>query len=98
MTSETELTLGLPPGAYRRGDGFFRKTQRGRPSGTMEIERPVSLNRVEARQRHMDFYHHELGWLIDGYKLETDRGIKSILADNSESMVDPDAIKSGASI
>ncbi len=79
-------TMQLPPGVYQRAGKLYHKRQVGRESGTMEYEREVSLSLSEAKVKRLDYYHHELGWIIEGWKLATDRGSDSIMKDTSESM------------
>lgn len=94
-------TYQLPEGVYQRGNKFFHKRTLGRESGTLEVEREVSLSLEEARVRHTDYYHESLGWILDGHKLAWDRPTEDIVKDNTESLTqnpEIEAQKEGVSI
>jgi len=80
----------LPPGVYPRGDGYARKVPRKSADGSdWEEERPVAATLAEAKKERFDFYHPELGWILQGYKLERSRSTESIMADDSLSVPAP---------
>lgn len=71
----------LPPGVRReQGRGLIRIIDMG--NGRTRW-RPVSLSQEEAQKKRMDYFHPEFGWLVDGFKLERDRGLMSRFQDNS---------------
>lgn len=75
----------LPPGVERLPDGKLIRRKRYEASDGSEREqiRSVSLSLEEAREHRLDYYHPELGWILEGYKLEKDRSVESIMADGS---------------
>ena len=82
----------LPPGTFRKGSGLARKVPRGSADGTTwEEERPVAETLAEAKEKRFDYYHPELVWIREGYKLERDRSTESILADDSQAVPVPTA-------
>lgn len=54
---------------------------------TYEQIREVVETLEEARAKCLDYYHPEFGWIRYGYKLERDRDVNNILADNSQSQL-----------
>jgi hypothetical protein len=83
---------GLPPGVKRGGPtGYYREKEVSTPGGGTRIqERPVALTFEEAKAKRVDYYHPELGWVIEAYKLEKDREPANIMADGSSAVPDPD--------
>ena len=81
-------TKKLPPGVVELESGkLVRRVERLASDGsTWMQERPVALDLEEARAGRMDYYHPELGWILEGYKLEKDRTVESRLADTSTSI------------
>jgi hypothetical protein len=84
----------LPPGVERLPDGqLIRRIQvhiPGTDDDTREQIRPVAATLEEAKAKRMDWYHPELGWVLEGYKLQKDREPQDIMADHSEAMPNPD--------
>lgn len=77
----------LPPtveriGVIGRGTSSLRRKIEDRGTGRTRY-RPVSLDWEEAKARRWDYFHPELGWLIDGFKRERDPTIDQIMADTS---------------
>ncbi len=78
----------LPPGVYEENGQLFRDVVRASAEGEDWTQRrPVALTLAEAKAKHWDWYHPTFGWILDGYKLEKDRDLESILADGSEVIV-----------
>ena len=77
----------LPPGVTKRQGQLVRILIKTAPDGSeREQVRPVSLDPIEARAKRMDYFHPTLGWLLQGYKLATDRSIGSKMMDNSQAV------------
>ena len=47
----------------------------------------MALTPTEAKTQHWDWFHQQFGWILEGYKLEKDRGLEDILADGSEVVI-----------
>lgn len=56
---------------------------------TREQLRPVAASIEEAKEKRWDWYHPELGWIREGYKLERDRDLGSILEDSTSAVPNP---------
>lgn len=83
--------MDLPPGAVMRGGRIVRVKEIPTPDGKVRTQvRPVSLDPREAKEKRMDYYHPELGWVLEGYKLEKDRPEQSIMDDDSQALGAPD--------
>lgn len=77
----------LPPGVIEQKGRLVRiKIVPVADGTTREQIRPVTLDFEEAKLRRMDWYHHELGWILEGYKLEQDRPEQSIMDDESQAV------------
>jgi len=84
------MTKELPPGVKKVSEGYIREKEIAYPDGDTRIQRrPVALTLEEAKAKHMDYYHPDLGWILEGYKLEKDREPASIMADSSVAGPDP---------
>ena len=84
---------GLPPGVKRGPSSYYREKEIPTPGGgTRTQQRPVALTFEEAKAKHYDYYHLELGWVIEGYKLEKDREPADIMADGSSAVPDPSIV------
>lgn len=86
----------LPPEVEKLPNGqLIRRIATVSADGTSHYRtRYVALTREEAKQKAMDWYHPELGWVIDGFKLETDRGAKELFDDASQTIpADPSSEK-----
>lgn len=80
----------LPPGVTEENGQLVRYVTRASADGTeWQQRRRVSLNIEEARAIRSDFYHPDLGWVLEGYKLESDRKPDDIMADSSQSTPAP---------
>ena len=81
--------MGLPPGCIETEDGrLIRRIPQVSADGTEWLqERRVALTLDEAKAKRWDWYHPQLGWVHEGYKLEVDRTPQSIMADNSVSIM-----------
>lgn len=79
---------------YQRPDGtWWRKIAPARAGGSHR-ERPVNFVSLDdARAKREDFWHHQFGWVQEGYNLERDRDTDNILADNSMSVFAPDPVQ-----
>ena len=76
--------MTLPPGVENRGGRLVRVLIKTAADGSeREQVRPVSLDWEEAKAQHMDYHHPQLGWLLWGKKLVTDRSVGSRMMDNS---------------
>lgn len=90
MTTE----YNLPPGVRRRsgqilrGQPHYERVVPDRGTGRDRIK-PVSFDWEEAKARRWDYFHPELGWLIDGFKREKDPSIEEIMADASTTVAEP---------
>ena len=88
--SEEEVVAqatNLPPGVTRQPDGSLIRMVPVRAGDEMrEKVRPVALTLSKAKEMRWDYYHPELGWILEGYKLERDRDVQSIMADSSQSV------------
>lgn len=61
----------------------WRILEREAADGKTRIERhQVASTLEEAREKRMDFYHPQYGWIIEGYKLGVDRDVASIMAES----------------
>jgi hypothetical protein len=81
----------LPPGAERVDGVLVRRVEMSSMGGgTWEKLRPVALTLEEARAKKQDYYHPELGWIREGWKLEKDRDTTSIMEDGSSAMPMPE--------
>jgi len=85
----------LPPGVHRGPRGLYREIpahtgrknpRTGEPLTTIR-RKAVTLDRDQAVEKRMDYFDPQFGWLIDGFKLERDRNVEDIWADNSASYV-----------
>ena len=83
------MAVNLPDNAFYGQDGNLYHKVKRMTEGGQEVEavRPLALTLDEARDKRKDFYHPTLGLIWEGYKLATDRDVKSIMADTSETMV-----------
>ena len=91
----------LPPGVVEENGKFYRMVPKVSAGGEpWESRRPVSLTIKEARERRFDYYHPQLGWILEGYKLERDRTPEDRMADTSQSIPaeppEPDAMRTAA--
>lgn len=92
MSSEYPLVTdqgpvgGLPPGVEKHPTlGLIHRIHRTAEDGsTYDQLRPVALTIEEAKERKVDYYHPRFGWLLNGYKLATNRKPQDILADDSQ--------------
>ena len=79
--------MELPPGAEMRGGQLVRIIKKTSGDGTeWEQVRPVALTQSEAKRRRQDWYHPQLGWVREGYKLATDRSPASKMQDDSSAV------------
>ncbi len=77
----------LPEGVYEKDGQLFRDVTRTSPEGDEWTKhRPVALTLVEAKRRHYDWLHPQLWWVLEGYKLQTDRGAEDIMADSTQAV------------
>jgi len=77
-------TKTTQPDVKVEGGRTYREVEITAADGSVRIQRrPVAETFQEAQERRWDFYHPELGWILEGYKLAVDRPIKSIMADGS---------------
>lgn len=76
---------GLPPGVERHPTkGLVRYVLRTSEDGsTYRQLREVALTLEEARERKVDYYLPQSGWILNGYKRATDRTPQDRLADGS---------------
>lgn len=82
--SRKSSTADLPPGVERDEAGRLYWTRHFEVNGEpREQRRYVALDPDEARARRLDYYHPTLGWVLEGYKLATDRSVASIMADGT---------------
>ncbi len=91
----------LPPGVIESNGQLCRMVPKVSASGEpWESRRPVALTIKEARERRYDYFHPELGWILEGYKLERDRKPEDIMADTSQSIPadppEPNAMRIGS--
>ncbi|KKM91621.1 hypothetical protein LCGC14_1226690 [marine sediment metagenome] len=91
----------LPQGVIEENGRLVRLVPKVAASGeTWNSRRPVALTIEEARLRRYDYYHPELGWILEGYKLEKDRTPESRMADVSQSVLaeppEPEAMRTAA--
>jgi len=64
--------------------GLIHRVGRTAPDGsTYDQLRPVALTLEEAKERKVDYYHPQFGWILNGYKLASDRRPQDIMADGS---------------
>ena len=91
MTKTNESALDdLPPGCEKEGGRIVRRVPVLAGDGTTYTQvRPVVLSMEEARVTKADYYDPVLGWIRYGFKLERDRSVESIMADNSLSIPQP---------
>ena len=76
-----------PPGTKIRDGQLVRILTKRSADGTeREQVRPVALTQAEARKKRWDWFHPELGWVKEGYKLVTDRSVGSRMMDGSSSV------------
>lgn len=75
----------LPEGAFYGDDGkLYHEMNKVTEGGTViVVRRPLAQSLEEARDKRWDFYHPTLGWIWEGYKLARDRGVQSIIRDNT---------------
>jgi len=82
-----------PPEAVKNGMGkLFRPVPRESAAGDMRVEyRPIiftgrseealEADKAVAREKRLDIYDPEYGWIVEGYKLAKDRDVMSIMAE-----------------
>ena len=92
---------GLPPGVVEENGQLVRYVEKVSASGEpWQSRRPVALDIKEARKQRFDYFHSELGWILEGYKLEKDRTIEDKMADTSSPVPaeppEPEAMRSAA--
>lgn len=76
--------MELPPGVFEEGGNLYREREVKAEDGEVRMQRRrVSLDAEEARINRMDYFHHQLGWVLEGYKLEKNRTPEDIMADGS---------------
>lgn len=79
------LPEDLPPGVENHpAKGLIHRIPRVAEDGSVYDQlRPVALTIEEAKERKVDYYHPRFGWLLNGYKLATDRTPQARMADGS---------------
>jgi hypothetical protein len=86
----------LPPGVVEEYGQLYRYVTRTSAEGEEWQQRKrVARTLAEAKATRSDFYHQELGWIIEGYKLERDRPTESVLADASVPVAAPETEEEG---
>ena len=72
------------PEVYEEHGQLFRNVQRTAADGeTWTQKRPVARTLDDAKRYRQDWFHPEIGWILEGYKLEKDRDAADIFADGS---------------
>jgi len=85
--------MSLPPGVKQDSQGYYREKEiLSSDGGTRIKRRPVALTWEEAKARHMDYYNPQHGWILEGYKRESDRTPQEIMADSSIASPDPSLV------
>ena len=80
----------LPPGVTEENGQLIRYVTRTSGDGELWQQRRVVATTIEeARLHRHDFYHPELGWILEGFKLEKDRPADDIMADGTQSVPAP---------
>lgn len=70
---ELQVNNELPPGCEMRAGRLVRVWLRPTSYGEMvESVRPVASSIVEAREKRIDFYDPDRGWLLEGWKWQSD--------------------------
>jgi len=83
MSKESQ-TKELPPNTEMQGNSLIHVIEIEAADGSKRTQRrPVASTLEEAKEKRWDFYHEELGWILEGYKLARDRTTASIMADSS---------------
>ncbi len=83
--------MELPPGAEYREGRLVRVVPKVAADGTAWSQvRPVSLDPQEAKDKRMDYYHPQFGWLLKGTKKVTDRSVGSVMMDNTQAVAVPE--------
>lgn len=86
----------LPPGVEQLPSGqLVRRLEKPVTGGASRtVTRNVASTLEEARAKHWDWYHPDLGWIREGYKLEKDREPQAIMDDGSSATPDPNLVRS----
>jgi len=83
--------MDLPPGAEYRDGQLVRVLPKVAADGKpWEQVRPVSLDPQEAKDRKLDYYHPQFGWLLKGYKKVADRSVGSVMMDDTQAVAVPE--------
>lgn len=76
MPKSDNLPMGwmnLPPDCEVRGGKVVRLYNRMTMGGSYQLDiRPVAMTIDESREKRMDYYDPERGWLLEGWKWQSD--------------------------
>lgn len=84
----------LPPNAIMHNGQMFHSWDDVDADGNVHHhEKLAATNQQEAREKRMDWYHPQFGWVKDGYKLYRDRTAQDIMSDGSVAQMNPKIVK-----
>lgn len=74
-------------------ENWYEEDDEGNPVVEREERRPVAATLEEARADRTDFYDRHRGWIREGYKVERDTDVATIMADSSSGRPDPKLVE-----